>query len=252
MATIFQNIGLLFGGLFALIMLLVGALLIGIGLFALQRHWAVAGWPQAPAVIEVSEVIAENHFDNNLMYRPVIRYRYGAPGGTFVGDKLAITGKLYPKEVAAQRTIARYPVGGTVMARYNPVDPSEAVLERGISGGMWFILFGLLCWIAPVTAGIAADFSMHFIAAVLVGLVMIPIILMLRSHSSLAKARSRGLCPPPESCSDTDVVALITRGDKSLAIHLYREIHGGGLKDAKQAVDTLILATGQSLPRLDR
>lgn len=241
MVEIFQNAVLLFGGLFALIILLVGALLIGIGLFALQRHRAATGWPQAPAVIEFSEVIAERHFENDLMYRPMIRYRYGAPGGIFVGDKLATTGRLYPKEAAALRTLARYPVGGTVMVRYNPADPAEAVLERGVSGGIWFIIFGLFCWVAPVLAGLAAGLSMRFIAAVLVSLAMVPTVLMLQSRSSLAKARSRGLCPPAGSCSDANVVALMARGEKLLAISLYRELHGGDLKGAKQAVEALVL-----------
>ncbi len=239
MVDIFQNAALLFGGFFALIMLLCGALLIGIGLFAIQRHRAAAGWPQAPAVIEVSEVAAERHFKNNLMYRPVIRYRYSAPGGSFAGDKLATTSKLYPKEATARRVIARYPLGGTTIARYNPANPAEAVLERGVSGGSWFALFGLLCWVAPVMAGLAAGLSWQLIAAVLGSLLVVPTVFMLGSRSSLAQARRRGLCPPAGSGSDADVMTLMARGEKHLAIRLYRELHGGGLKDARQAVEAM-------------
>lgn len=239
MTELFQNAGVLFGGFFAVIMLLIGALLISLGLFTLQRHRAAAGWPQAPAVIEVSEIVAERHFNDNLMYRPKIRYRYSAPGGPFAGDKMANTGKLYTKEKEAQRIAARYPVGGTVMARYNPADPSEAVLERGASGGIWLVCFGLLCWIAPVAGGAAAGLSWKPIAAVLAGLVLILTVLMLKSGSSLAKARSRGLLPRAGSCSDADVAALTARSEKHLAIRLYRELHGGGLKDARLAVEAL-------------
>ena len=186
MTEIFQNAGALFVGFIALIMLLLGALLISLGLFTLQRHRAAAGWPQAPGIIEASEVVGERHFENNLMYRTKIRYRYSAPGGPYVGDKLANTGKLYRSEKAAQRVAARYPVGGTVMARYNPADPSEAVLERGASGGIWLVCFGLLCWIAPVIAGLAAGLSWQLIAAVLAGPVLVLTVLMLKSGSSLA------------------------------------------------------------------
>jgi len=227
------------GGLFACLMLLCGALLVGIGLFALQRHRAAARWPEAVAQIETSEVVPERHFEGDLFYRPVVRYRYAAAGGLFVGDRLATTGKLYPKESAARRVVARYPVGTTVMARYNPADPSEAILERHLSGGLWFTLFGLLCWIVPVLLALQAGYSWQLIATVLGSLVLIPFLLLGRSLSSLQQARDRGICPPAGSCTDTDVAALIARGEKLLAIRLYRELHGGNLKGAKEAVEAL-------------
>lgn len=240
MTEIIQNAGMLFAGFFALIMLLVGAFMVSLGLFTLQRHRVSAGWPQAPGVIEVSEVAAERHFKNNLMYRPVIRYRYSAPGGPYVSEKMANTGKLYSREKTAQKIAARYPVGAAVMARYNPADPSEAVLERGVSGGILLVCFGLLCFIVPVSVGIAAGLSWPGITAVLAGLVVLLTVSMLKSGSSLAKARSRGLLPPAGSCSDADVIALMARGEKLVAIRLYRELHGGGLKDARLAVEAMV------------
>ena len=106
-----------------------------------------------------------------------------------------------------------------------------------MSGGIWFVLFGLLSWVSPVIAGLAAGLSWQLIAAVLFCLALVPTVLMLQSRSSLARARSRGLCPPAGSCSDADVMALMARGERHLAIRLYRELHGGGLKDARKAVD---------------
>lgn len=237
MLEILQNASLLFGGLFACLMLLCGALLVGVGLLVVQRHRAAANWPLAPARIEVSEVVAEHHFEGDLFYRPLIRYRYAAPGGSFVSDKLATTGRLYPKEASAQRVVARYPINTIAMARYNPADPAEAVLERGAFGGLWFILFGLLCWIIPVVGAHLAGFSWQLIAGVLGALVVIPTLVLLRNNSGLAKARSNGLYPPAGSGSDADVATLLAHGEKILAIRLYRELHGGGLKEAKQAVE---------------
>ena len=215
MIEVFQNFALLFGSLFAVSMLLLGALLAGIGLFAMQRHRAAAGWPQAAATIEASSVVAERHFEGKLFFRPVIRYRYAAPGGNYVGDKLATTSRLYPKEATAQRIADRYPLGTTVMARYNPDDPAEAVLERGASGGIWFLLFGLFCWIVPIIAATGAGISPRKIAAVFGGLALIIFLILLRSGSSLHKARSRGLCPPSGACSDSDVAGLLSAEKKS-------------------------------------
>jgi len=126
------------------------------------------------------------------------------------------------------------------MARYNPADPAEAVLERGAAGGFWFILFGLACWIVPVIAALQIGLSWPLIAVVLGALVLVPTVLLLGSRSSLQQARSRGLCPPAGSGSDADVAALAARGEKILAIQLYRELHGGGLKEAKEAVETMV------------
>jgi hypothetical protein len=125
------------------------------------------------------------------------------------------------------------------MARYNPADPAEAVLDRGVSGGLGFVFFGLLCWIVPVVAAHKAGLSWPLVAGVLGLLALIPAALLLRSRSVLAEARSRGLCPPAGSGSDADVAALLARGKKLLAIRLYRELHGCGLKEAREAVEMM-------------
>lgn len=245
MTEIFLNAGALLVGLFALVSLLIGALLVSLGLFTLQRHRAAAGWPQVPGVVETSEVVAERRFKHRaVMYRPVVRYRYGAPGGVYLGGKVASTARLYNREKEAQRIAARYPVGTTVMVRYNPGDPSEAVLERGRSGGIWLLLFGLLTWLFPVAAGLAAGLSGWTIGALLAGLALVLTGLMLTSGSSLARARSRGLLPPAGNCSDADVLALAGRGERRLAIRLYRELHGGGLREARRAIEALAGDTG--------
>ena len=109
---------LLFGSLFAVSMLLLERCWQGLA-FCMQRHRG-CGWPQTAATIEASSVVAERHFEGKLFFRQVIRYRYAAPGGNYVGDKLATTSRLYPKEATAQRIADRYPLGTTVMARYNP------------------------------------------------------------------------------------------------------------------------------------
>lgn len=244
MNAIAQNAALLFGGFFSLVMLLCGAGIVAVGLFALQRHRASGDWPQVPAQIETSEVVAERRHTQRrsapVMYRARIRYRYSAPGGSYSSDQLAVTGRLHGMRSAAQRVVDRYPTGATVMARYNPTDPSEAILERDGVGGIFFILFGLLCWIVPVFAARQAGFSWPPIVSVLALLAIFPFLAMLGSRSSLAVARSRGLCPPTDNCSDADVVQIALRGERLLAIRLYRELHGGGLKDARLAVEALL------------
>ncbi|AMV73292.1 hypothetical protein JCM30471_16940 [Desulfuromonas carbonis] len=239
MTEIFQNGMFVFLGAAGLLILLIGALLIGVGLFSLQRRSASRHWPQVPATIEVSEVRPET-FSETQMYKPVVSYRYTTPAGTFTSHNLATTGRLYAKPAKAQKIADRYLVGTTVMARYNPDDPGEAMVEpEGLGGGLMFIVFGLLCMIPPAVGGYQAGLSPRAIGLILAIPALVITVLLLRSRSGTAAARAKGLLPPAGEGSDADVAALMARGEKLLAIRLYRELHGSGLKEAKEAVETL-------------
>ena len=248
MTEIFQNGMVIVLACAGVLMLLIGALLIGVGLFALQRRSASRSWPQVPATIEESEVRPEL-FSETRMYKPLVRYRYAAPGGTFTGRNLATTGRLYAKPERAQKIVDRYPVGTTVMARYNPDDPSEALVEpEGLGGGLMFILFGLVCLVPPAVGGYQAGLSPNAIGLILAVPALVITVLLLRSRSSNATARAKGLLPAAGEGSDADVAALMARGEKLLAITLYRELHGTGLKESKEAVEALDRDAGNASP----
>ena len=53
-------------------------------------------------------------------------------------------------------------------------------------------------------------------------------------------ARMSQLMPNPEQApTDDDVKRLVEAGEKIMAIKVYRKIHGGGLKEAKDVVDKM-------------
>ena len=89
-----------------------------------------------PARIVASEVQEVSCFEDQLMFRPEVRYTYAAGGGEATGRDLAFAGKLYPTRERAVRALAPYPVGMVVMARLNPDDPIQVVLVRcgGLAG----------------------------------------------------------------------------------------------------------------------
>lgn len=49
----------------------------------------------------------------------------------------------------------------------------------------------------------------------------------------------RALSPQPREKTDADVLLLQKSGEHILAIRLFRQLHGGNLKSAKDAVDAL-------------
>ena len=62
------------------------------------------------------------------------------------------------------------------------------------------------------------------------------------------RARLQGLLPAPgQIVTDDDVKRLAQAGEKITAIKFYRRIHGGGLKEAKDAVDKIAGARGDSI-----
>jgi hypothetical protein len=59
------------------------------------------------------------------------------------------------------------------------------------------------------------------------------------SRKRLQRLRQSGVYPPPGGGGDGDVIRLLSLGRKIDAIRLYREIHGVGLKSAKEEVERL-------------
>ncbi|MCM2266101.1 MAG: DUF3592 domain-containing protein [Desulfuromonadales bacterium] len=226
---------LLFGSVFVLL----GVLLVGAGLATVRDALAARHWPQLFAAIESSTVETVTRPKGGTMYRPLVTYAYSTATGSFTSTRIGFAERLYPSEAAARKVAERYAAGTTVMARCHPDNPAEAVLEcRWLDGGA-ILFFGLLCWIFPVGAATAAGVPWPVTTGILAALLLIPGTLIARQQARLRRARSDGLYPPAGSGSDAHVTALMARGEKSLAIRLYRELHGGGLKDARLAVEAL-------------
>jgi ribosomal protein L7/L12 len=78
------------------------------------------------------------------------------------------------------------------------------------------------------------------VISVSVSVIAVALLLMnLHNRRKLALLRARGIYPEPGTETDADVVRLIQEREKILAIRCYRAIHGGGLKDAKEAVEEI-------------
>ena len=224
--------------LFGMIFVLVGALLVGAGLATLREAAAARHWLEVLAAIESSGVEQVTR-SKGTMFKPVVTYAYSTASGNFSARRTGFAERLYATEAAARRAAERYPAGTSVMARCNPENPAEAVLEVRWLDGAAVTFFGLLCWIFPVGAATAAGVPWPVSAGVLAGLLLVPAALLARQQHKLRRARSEGWYPPPGSGSAAHVTALMARGEKGLAIRLHRELHGGGLKEARLAVEEL-------------
>jgi hypothetical protein len=226
----------------------IGLLLAGIGWSTLRKWFGSARWPQVPARIVASEIKAGRHLDDHLMYQPVVRYAFTAEGQEVSGNQLAFVGKLYASEARARREIEKYPVGMVVMISCNPQDPAEAVLERsGAVTGFSLLLLGLGLTAAPLAVAGRFGLPVWPLAAIVGTIAAFVILLDRSSRRRLLRARRAGLYPAAGQGSDGDVERLLHKGEKILAIRLYRELHGADLMTARRWVEELQRKSGAGL-----
>lgn len=141
-----------------LIPVLIGGLLavIGIGLLAfamIQRNRArVTGkWPTAPAVILSSRVETQTsrEYDDGqsvtrTTHKPLVEYAYEVDGKSHQGTRIFPGAGMSFDLGTAQGIVNRYPPGAPVIAHYNPVDPSQAVLETEPKGQNVLMIVGIV------------------------------------------------------------------------------------------------------------
>jgi hypothetical protein len=111
--------------------LLVDGILLGI-IYAARRGVAkAANWSSTMGTVTFSTVERRSSGDG-YSYYPVVNYSYQVMGQMLQGNKivpgLAVGGS------GANKVVARYPAGAQVMVYYDPNNPSDAVLERGMPG----------------------------------------------------------------------------------------------------------------------
>jgi len=85
-------------------------------------------WPRVDGVIEESSV---QHDDDCTPY-PAIRYKYYVDSIPYHCDRIQYEARARTSDVA-ERLVAKYPIGKSVLVYYRNDDPETAVLEPGIS-----------------------------------------------------------------------------------------------------------------------
>ena len=63
-------------------------------------------------------------------FEPYVKYSYEAGGKNYTNDKLYTVNYLSEDEKYSEKLIAPYKVGKSVTVYFNPLDPSDSVLEK--------------------------------------------------------------------------------------------------------------------------
>ena len=130
---------------FQVMSFVLGAFLVVLAVRNAKKGFASRHWPQAPGIIVHSSVLVHTDADGEG-YTPRVEYEYSVDGTKYRGVRLRYGQTGSWNRGRAERVIAPYPPGSSVLVFFNLSQPADAVLVCGTSWGNIAIAFaGVLC-----------------------------------------------------------------------------------------------------------
>ena len=124
------------------ILLLGGLGVAAWGGFEMVRRWMALRWPQAHAEIRYAR-LEEMPAQGGVSFRLQLSYRYEVAGRSLLGNRVRFGAEeSFDTLWEAESVLARYEPGRTVLVRYNPRRPEEAVLDVQETDGFAFAVAG--------------------------------------------------------------------------------------------------------------
>lgn len=154
--------------LFGLIFLAVGGGLLAWGFNTMGKAKASMSWPTAKGKVlhsgverkvstSTSNTGSGRRRRTTTTYEADVRYEYRVDANRYSGNKVSFGEYSSSNRGHAERIVDRYPKGKSVEVFYNPDKPDTAVLEPGVSGGVYIPLgIGALFAVIGLGATIAA------------------------------------------------------------------------------------------------
>ncbi|MBD2199943.1 MULTISPECIES: DUF3592 domain-containing protein [Calothrix] len=152
-----------FSRLFPLPFILVGGLVLWIGGQNLYNGKSSETWPQVSGQIMESSVTSSKGSGSQRTYRAAVRYRFRVKDKAYIGDRITYKGNDSGGSSVAEALVKRYPQGKLVTVYYKPDNPSQSVLEPGLTldafwvPGIGFLFFGVGCVMAVMLPKMMQD-----------------------------------------------------------------------------------------------
>jgi hypothetical protein len=135
---------------------LIGLAMTGFGIYFIALGNAARTWPEAEGRVVSTQIRSETsssgdatraQIEASRRYYPEINYGWSVDGESYSGSRyqLGTTHAKYKTRTEARAAAAKYPEGSTIAVYFDPKDPSQAVLDRAMSAGVFVPLpLGLL------------------------------------------------------------------------------------------------------------
>ena len=152
-----------------LVFMALGGVIFWISRRARQQARAAEAWPTVPATVTSAEISMRRKSTGTgrdrgrqTVYTPVVRYSYTVAGVAYQGDRVSFGPNESPFRGAAEKIVAKYPVGAPITVRHDPATPSRASIEATAKSALLpMIVGGIFVAIGAVLAlgGIFAAFA---------------------------------------------------------------------------------------------
>jgi hypothetical protein len=125
--------------LFSIMFPIIGAYQIVKGLYIIHRYSVAKSWPKAKGIITLSEMKGGATGDvgsqTSTVYWPVIQFDYTVDNKKYSSQNINWGGHFQTNEtdIVERYLKENYPLGGIVEVSYNPIKPSNCVVETNCS-----------------------------------------------------------------------------------------------------------------------
>lgn len=129
------------GILACIILLFAGSGLSAYGTMIAYKAYVTGTWSSVEGTITSSKttVRTSSHTspgapgETNATYFAEIQYSFEINGLSQVSDKVSFSRSSYGTESEARAVVDKYPAGSSVKVYYNPSNPTETILEAGLT-----------------------------------------------------------------------------------------------------------------------
>jgi len=161
-----SNLGLLCGGFFVLIFLVLGLVLLIGNIRARKRADASQSWPSTTGSVLKAEVKTsvkhdEDGYVESTTYYRHVEYSYAVGGVPYQSKKLSFgSNQMFSTHQQAENALIPYPVGGQVTVFYNPEKFDDAVLERVAPKSKIGMIIGIIFIVISACVGLIGLISL--------------------------------------------------------------------------------------------
>lgn len=136
------------GRLFPLSFGLGGLIFLGVGLWAINKGMQSENWDKETATIISSEIERKQSSSKgpqgvtktSTSYSVRVKYSYTVEGSNYEGNTVGFGTMSHNEKSDAQEELKSYPKGKTIDVYYDPENPSDSVLKKGVFWPMYIVI----------------------------------------------------------------------------------------------------------------